>query len=151
MESVLRGLIVYLFLLLVFRLAGKRTLAQTTNFELVLLLIISETIQQAMVNDDHSVTNGFLLIITLVGTGILLSIVKQKFPTVEKWLDGVPTLIIEGGKRHRDRMEKARVDEEDILEAARELQGLERLEQIKYAILERDGQISIVPTKDGRN
>ena len=73
MDSVLRGLLVYFFLLIVFRISGKRTLSQTTSFDLVLLLIISETTQQAMVDNDHSITNGFLLIMTLVGTSILLA------------------------------------------------------------------------------
>src|SRR5688572_31227931 len=106
MESVLRGLIVYFFLLLIFRISGKRTLAQATNFELVLLLIISETTQQAMVNDDHSVTNGFLLILTLIGCTILLSVLKQRFKTLEKWLDDVPLVVLENGHLHHDRMNK---------------------------------------------
>ncbi|MFX4689755.1 hypothetical protein ABTB16_20325, partial [Acinetobacter baumannii] len=71
MDSVLRALVVYAFLLIVFRIAGKRTLAQATNFELVLLLIISETVQEALVDQDHSVTNAFLLVVTLVGTSLL--------------------------------------------------------------------------------
>ena len=145
MDSIIRGLIVYFFLLLVFRLSGKRTLSEATSFDLVLLLIISETTQQAMVDGDHSITNGFLLIMTLVGTSIALSFLKQKFPALEKWLDGTPTIIIENGKLLKDRMNKIRVDETDILEAARKLQGLERLEQIKYAIVERSGEITIVP------
>ena len=130
---------------MIFRIAGKRTLSQETNFELFLLLIISETTQQAMVDNDHSVTNGFLLIMTLIGTSIALSLLKQKVPSLERWLDGTPLVIVEDGKLHKDRMDKARVDESDILEAARELQGLERLDQIKYAILERSGQITVVP------
>ena len=147
MDSVLRGLVVYLFLLIVFRISGKRTLSETTNFELVLLLIISETTQQAMIDNDHSVTNGFLLILTLVGASVVLSFVKEKLPTVEKWLDGVPLLIMEDGKLHKDRMRQMRVDENDILEAARSLHGLERMDQIKHAILERSGEISIVPRR----
>jgi uncharacterized membrane protein YcaP (DUF421 family) len=148
MESIVRALVVYFFLLIVFRISGKRSLAQTTNFELVLLLIISETTQQAMVDSDHSITNGFLLILTLVGTSVALSLLKQKVPAAEKWLDGSPVVIIEDGKLLKGRMNKARIDEEDILESARSLQGLERLDQIKYAILERNGEITIVPKPD---
>ena len=66
MESIIRALVVYLFLFLVFRLSGKRTLSQATPFELVLLLIISETTQQAMVDGDHSVINCAILVLTLV-------------------------------------------------------------------------------------
>ena len=145
MESVFRGLIVYLFLLVVFRIAGKRTLAEMTSFDLVLLLIISETIQQAMVNDDHSLTNGFLLILTLVGTSVVLAWLREKSRPVEKWLDDVPLIIMEHGKLHRDRMTKVRVDENDIMMAARQSHGLERMDHIKYAIVENDGEISIVP------
>ena len=147
MDSVIRGLVTYLFLLLIFRIAGKRTLSETSSFDLVLLLIISETTQQAMVDNDHSVLNAFLLIVTLVGASIGLSLLKQWAPALEKWLDGTPVVMIENGELRRDRMRKARVDEADILEAARSLQGLERLEQIKYAILERSGEITIVPAK----
>lgn len=145
MESVIRGLIMYAFLLVMFRISGRRTLAQDTNFDLVLLLIISETTQQAMVDNDHSVTNAFLLIMTLVGASIGLSLLKQRLPRLDKWLDGTALVVIENGKLHKDRMDKVRVDEADILESARRLQGLERLEQIKYAIVERNGEITVVP------
>ena len=147
MESVIRGLMVYFFLLLMFRISGKRTLTENTNFDLVLLLIISETTQQAMVDSDHSVTNAFLLIVTLVGASVVLSVLKQRFPRVERWIEGTALVIMENGKLHRDRMDKVRVDEADILESARKLQGLERLDQIKYAIVERDGEITIVPAE----
>src|SRR5688572_20946993 len=136
MDSVLRGLIVYFFLLVVFRISGKRTLSQTTSFDLVMLLIISETTQQAMVDDDHSITNGFLLILTLVGTTVTLAWLKQRFPRLEQLLEGTPLVIIEDGRLHKDRMDSVRVDEEDILSAARQAHGLERLDQIKYAVVE---------------
>jgi uncharacterized membrane protein YcaP (DUF421 family) len=82
---------------------------------------------------------------TLIGTSIGLSLLKQRFPALEQWLDGTPLIILENGKGLKERMDKTRVDEADILEAARSLHGLERLEQIKYAILERNGSITIVP------
>jgi uncharacterized membrane protein YcaP (DUF421 family) len=144
MESIFRGLVIYLFLLLVFRVSGKRTLAETTNFDLVLLLIISEVTQQAMVDNDHSMMNSALLIITLVGASIGLSLLKRSFPALDKWLDGVPLVIMEHGVMHRKRMSKARVDESDILSAGRFQHGLERLDQIKHAVMERDGSISVI-------
>ena len=145
MDSVIRGAVVYLFCLLVFRIAGKRTMTQVTTFDFVLLLIISETTQQAMIDSDHSITNAALLILTLVGLDIGLSLWKQRSSTVDKILDDVPLIIVEEGKLLQDRMDKSRVDLSDILSAAREKQGLERLEQIKYAVLERSGGISIIP------
>jgi uncharacterized membrane protein YcaP (DUF421 family) len=150
MDSVIRGLAVYLFMLLVFRIAGKRTLAQTTSFDLVLLLIISETIQQAMLDTDNSLMNGVLLVITLVGTDVLLSVGKQRSPLLKKWLDNTPVIVVENGKPIQERMNKERIDESDVLEAARRLQGLERMAQIKYAVLEPDGEITIVPKREDR-
>jgi uncharacterized membrane protein YcaP (DUF421 family) len=150
MEPVVRALVVYLFLLLIFRISGKRTLSESSSFDLVLLLIISETTQQAMVDGDHSMTNAALLIVTLVGLDILLSFIKQWSPAAEAWLDGLPLIILRQGKPIDERMQRERVDEADILEASRETCGLESLDQIKYAVLERHGDITIVP-KEGRN
>ena len=145
MESVIRAAVIYFLLLVVFRLAGNRSIAQLTAFDFVLLLIISESIQQAMITNDFSVTNGFLLVITLVGIDILLSLWKQRSPRVEKILDGVPVIVIRDGKLLPDRMKRERVDEGDILSTARERHGLERLDQIKHAVVEASGGISIVP------
>ena len=116
-----------------------------TAFDFVLLLIIAETTQQALLGDDFSLTNAFVLITTLVFTDICLSLVKQRSKGIEKLLDGTPTILVDNGSLLRDRMDKARVDESDIMEAARKLQGLESLEQVKYAILEKDGTISVIP------
>jgi uncharacterized membrane protein YcaP (DUF421 family) len=144
MESVIRGALVYFFLLLVFRLAGRRTLAEATTFDLVLLLIISETTQQAMVVEDHSITNAFLLILTLIGCDVLLSYVTLRVDWLRKLIDDVPTIIVADGKALEKRMKKARVDLGEVLEAARRERGLERLEQIKYAVVEASGKISII-------
>jgi uncharacterized membrane protein YcaP (DUF421 family) len=144
-ETVLRALTMYVFLLLIFRIAGKRSFAEITTFDFLLLLIISETTQQAMVGNDHSMTNAFLLIITLVGIDIGLSLAKQRSPVVEKWLDGLPVVIVADGKPLKEQMRAQRVDEEDVLAAARLTQGLQRMEQIKYAVLERAGGISVIP------
>ena len=148
MDSVLRGIAVYIFLLIIFRIAGKRTLSQTTTFDLVLLLIISETTQQAMVDDDHSVTNGVLLILTLIGMTILLSVLKQRFPKLDLALEGAPLILVNQGKLLKDRMDKCRVDESEILTAARMTQGLASMDKIEYAILERNGDISIIAKEE---
>jgi uncharacterized membrane protein YcaP (DUF421 family) len=145
MGSVIRAIIVYLFLIVLFRIVGRRSLLQTTTFDLILLIIVSEATQNALLADDNSLTNSFLVIITLVGIDILFSLWKQRSTEVEKLLDGVPAILVEEGNPLRDRMKNARVDEDEIMMAARELQGLERIEQIKYAVLERSGRISIIP------
>jgi uncharacterized membrane protein YcaP (DUF421 family) len=148
MDLVLRGLAVYLFLLLIFRVSGKRSLRNATTFDFVLLLIVAETTQQALVGDDSSVTGAFLLIVVLVGTDVLLSLVKRWSPRLDRLIEGQPLVILRNGVPLRRRMHLERVDEEDILTAARERHGLERLEQIKRAVLERNGAISIVPRSD---
>lgn len=147
MDSVFRGAITYAFIWLVFRITGKRSLAQTTTFDFVLLLIISETTQSALSDQDNSMTNSFLLVITLLGIDVLLSIWKQKSPAVEKWIDGVPLVVMEEGRLLQDRMNKERIDVDDILSSARERHGLQNLGQIRYAILERNGGITIVPVE----
>jgi uncharacterized membrane protein YcaP (DUF421 family) len=148
MDSVLRGVVIYLVLLVVFRLAGRRTLAETTTFDFVLLLIISEAAQQGMVGNDYSLTTAIILIATLVIIDVGLSLLKQRFPLLEKIIDDVPVVLVEDGHPLKHRMDKARVAADDILESAREQRGLERMEQIKYAVLERSGQISIIPKQE---
>jgi len=69
-------------------------------------------------------------------------------PWLEKWVEGVPTVLVENGRPLKDRMDKARVDASDIMQAARELQGVERMDQIKFAVLERSGIITIIPKPD---
>ena len=145
MDAVLRALFVYLFLLLMFRLAGRRTLSEMTSFDFVLLLIISEATQNAMIGNDYSVMNAVLVITTLVGLDVLFTNWKHRSAFIERWLDGLPMILVENGRPLEDLMDRARVDQEDILAVARESQGLERMEQIKYAVLEVGGGISIVP------
>jgi uncharacterized membrane protein YcaP (DUF421 family) len=148
MDSVVRGLFVYGFLLLIFRVFGKRSLAQITTFDFVMLLIVAETTQQALLGDDFSVTNACVLIATLFLCDMVLSRIKDRSAWFERVTESVPLVILRDGKPLEDRMRKSRVDVSDILAAARELQGLERLEQIKYAVLEKGGAITIIPKRN---
>jgi uncharacterized membrane protein YcaP (DUF421 family) len=145
MDSVLRAVAIYVILLVIFRISGKRSLAQITTFDFVLLLIIGEATQQALLGEDFSMTNAFVVIVTLVGVDIGLSLLKGRSKTLERVMDDLPLVIVEDGRPLQARMDKARVDQSDVLTAARELQGLERMDQIKYAVLERNGGISIIP------
>ena len=145
MNIVARGLIIYLFLLLIFRLMGKRTLNETTTFDLVLLLIISEVTQEALVGEDYSITASAVLICTLMGADLLFTLIKGKWKLFGHITEGVPLVIVENGKPLKKRMDKAKVDEEDVLHAARINMGLEKMDDIKYAVLEKDGGISIIP------
>jgi uncharacterized membrane protein YcaP (DUF421 family) len=150
MESVLRASAIFVFLLLVFRVTGKRSLAQITTFDFVLLLIIGEATQQALLGDDFSVINAWVVIATLMGLDLLLSHLKNRFPGLDPVIDSVPLVVVADGKLIEERAGHERVDLEDVLAAAREKHGLERLEQIKYAVLERSGGLSIIPAPEAR-
>lgn len=145
MDSVIRAAAIYFTLVILFRVAGNRVMGQMTAFDFVLLLIISETVQQAMITVDYSITNAFLLVVTLLGLDIMLSLWKQRSGRVEKILDGVPLIVFANDELKRSVMDKERIDEGDILAAARDKQGLERLDQIKYAVIEANGEITVIP------
>jgi uncharacterized membrane protein YcaP (DUF421 family) len=147
MQTLTRGLVIYLILLVLFRLTGKRTLAETTPFDLVLLLIISETTQQAMVAEDHSLTNALILIIALVGIDVTLAWAKDRIKWLDRVLDGRPLLIVKRGEFLRDRMHMERVAEDEILAAARENHGIVDPNEIEHAVLETDGTISVIPVE----
>ena len=147
MESIGRGVATYLFVWLIFRIAGKRTLAQITTFDAVLLLIISETTQSALAENDNSITNSFLLILTLLGLDVLLSCLKQRFPRLEQVMDGRPLVLLDGDNFDEQAMQKERIDREDILAAARRLQGIGSLSEVEFAVLEQNGDITIIPKR----
>ena len=145
MEIVIRAAVTYTAVWLVLRVAGKRSLAEITTFDFVLLLIISETTQASLADRNSSITSSLLLIVTMVGMDVGLSLLKRHSRGLEKALDSAPLVLVEDGALLKDRMTRARVDEGDILAAARTLRGLERLDQVKYAVLERNGGITIIP------
>src|SRR5688572_9202331 len=104
MDSVVRAAVVYLALLLLFRIIGKRSLAETGVFDFVLLLIIAEATQQAMIDDDNSMTNAFLIIVTLLALNVGVSLLQLRLPLVGRLIDGVPVLIVVDGTPSKDRM-----------------------------------------------
>lgn len=147
MDTVLRAAAIYAILLIAVRLSGRRTLSELTTFDFILLLVISEAVQQGLVGDNKSVTSAIITVVTLVLINVGFSFVKTRIPWVEKFLEGVPTVLVENGRPLTDRMKKARVSEDDIMVSARELQGLEHMDQIKFAILEAGGRITIIPAE----
>lgn len=145
MDAVLRAVAIYVFLVVVFRISGKRTLAEVTTFDFVLLLIISEATQQALLGDDFSVTMAFLVITTLVGIDVFFSLLQRRFTPVNRLMSGLPLVLVDNGKLLDERMKKVRVEESEILHSARQTHGLESMDQVKYAVLETSGGISIIP------
>jgi uncharacterized membrane protein YcaP (DUF421 family) len=145
METVLRAAGVYLVLLLIFRVIGKRALGEITTFDFVLLLIISESTENSMVVEDASFTTFFTITLTLVVMNLGLAKLKQRSKKLDTLMEGEPLIIVRNGQPFKDRMEQERIDEEDVLEAARKWRGLESIDQIKYAVLEKSGDISVIP------
>lgn len=148
MSSILRAAAVYGVLLLLFRISGKRSLAQITTFDAVLLLIISEAVQQALIDGDESMTNAFLLVVTLLALDVVMSVLSVRFSKVDRAINDSPIVLVEEGKFLEDSMRKVRVSADDILEQARGLRGVQSADQIRYAILERSGAITVIPQTD---
>lgn len=150
METVLRATAVYLFILVVFRISGKRSLSQITTFDFILLLIIGEATQQALLGDDFSVINAWVVIATLISLEILFAWMQRRMPALDRLLESLPIVLVEHGRLLEERARREGVTLSEILAAGRERHGLERLEQFKYAILERHGGISVIPTEEAR-
>ena len=150
MESVIRGVAIYLVLLVIIRLSGRRTLAQATPFDFVLLLIVAETTQQALLGDDFSITNAIVLIVTLFLMDIGFSYLTRWFPMLAKVVDGRPTFLVHDGSVDEQALRKTRMSTADIMVAARKQHGLETMDQIKHAVLENDSGITIIPQPEER-
>lgn len=148
MEMILRAVAIYLILLVVFKIAGRRALLQMTSFDLILLLIISEATQQALLGEDFSVTGAMLTIITLVVIDMLFGVAKKYISGAESMLDGSPVILVVHGELQNEKLKKVDVSCDDILVSARQNHGIYQLEKIKYAILERNGHISIIPESE---
>lgn len=150
MDTVLRSVAVYLFLLVVFRISGKRSLSQITTFDFILLLIISEATQQALVGSDFSITNACVVIASLIVLDVMFSRLEGRWPAFGRVVGSLPVVVVENGRLLEDRAKREGITLSEILAEGRDKHGLERLEQFKYAILERHGGISVVPTEDAR-
>jgi uncharacterized membrane protein YcaP (DUF421 family) len=145
MDTVIRSLVIYFLLWGLLRLSGRRTLGKLTSFDLVLLLVIGGVSQRALLGQDYSVTNALLVIVTLVLTDVALSLLQRDFPPLSKLFNGEPMIVVEEGRPLPGRLRRARLTAEQVLESARRIHGLERMDEIKYAILEASGEISIIP------
>jgi uncharacterized membrane protein YcaP (DUF421 family) len=144
-ETVGRAALVYAFLLVVFRVAGRRTLAQITNFDLILVLIIGDVTQQSIIGDDYTIVTGLVAVATLIGLDVALGKAKAASPSFDAVADGLPVVLVAHGAVNADALQKEGVATDDVLAAARETHGLTALAQIDFAILEQSGTISIVP------
>lgn len=147
MDMILRAVAIYLILVVVFKIAGRRALLQMTSFDLILLLIISEATQQGLLGNDFSVTGAALCIMTLIVMDMLFGKIKKYLPGADVMIDGTAVVLVENGVLMRKKMKMADISEDDIMVSARNNQGLTELAEIKFAILESNGHISIIPQK----
>jgi uncharacterized membrane protein YcaP (DUF421 family) len=145
MDSIVRTIAVYVFVLVVFRISGKRSLSQITTFDFILLLIIGEATQQALLGDDFSVINAWVVIATLIALEAAFSWLEGRFPAFGRVASSLPVVILENGRLNEAAAKREGVTLSEILAEGREKHGLERIDQFKYAILERHGGISVVP------
>jgi len=145
MDTVIKTAIVYVLLLALMRLAGRRTLGKITTFDLILVLIIGGTTQRALLGQDYSVTNALLVVTTLIVMDVAFSLIERDSPIFSRIVNGSPLIVVQDGRLLPGRLRKARLTADEILAAARRIHGIERLEDIKFAILEASGDISIIP------
>lgn len=142
LEKILRPLLVYVFLIVGLRLAGKRELGQMNPFDLVVLLTLSNTVQNAIIGNDNSLLGGLVGAATLLLVNWLAVRFFYRHRRFGRLLIGAPIVLIERGRVRRERLEAERITEEELLTACRE-HGADRFEQIDRTILETDGAISI--------
>ncbi|HET6403415.1 MAG TPA: YetF domain-containing protein [Candidatus Thermoplasmatota archaeon] len=145
MDLVVRAAVIFAVLFLLMRVAGNRQFSEMTAFDAILVIVIAEVTGNSLSGQDYSLTASIVVIVTLVSLDILISWLKARSRRFDRLAEGVPVLILENGRLLEENMKRERVDSGDILEAARSTHGLERLDQIRYAILEKGGSISIIP------
>ncbi len=136
--------LIYLFLIVGLRLLGKRELGQMSVYDLVLIVVISNSVQNAMVGPDTSLGGGLVAALILLALNRLLTWLMIRNPRLERWIAGDPVLIVRDGQLLDAAMRKQGVTRDTVLAAMRE-HGLNRLEDVQMAVLEPDGAISIVP------
>jgi uncharacterized membrane protein YcaP (DUF421 family) len=143
MGTVLRAVVVYSYLLLIVRIVGRRSFEQMSPFEMILVFLLGGTGIQAIVSDDRSLTGALLGITTIAAMHVSVAWLKNRFELVRRIVDGTPIVIIEEGEWKRDWLKRLQLHEQDVMTRARQ-QGIERLDQIQFAVVERNGAISIV-------
>jgi uncharacterized membrane protein YcaP (DUF421 family) len=148
MEIVLRATVIFFFLWILTRVLGKRTLAQLSTFELVLLIVLGDMIQGSVTQDDTSMTGGILAVATLAAWVSIFSFASWRFNKVEKVIEGVPAVLVNDGEMIEETMRIERMPVSDLLEAARQ-QGIGDLSEVKLAVLETNGLVSFIKSDQG--
>jgi uncharacterized membrane protein YcaP (DUF421 family) len=144
MDLVIRATIVFFFIFLMTRIVGRRQLSNLEPFDLILLVVIGDLVQQGITQSDESVTGTLIVISTIALLSIGVSWVSFRFRKVRVLTEGEPIVLVEDGRLIERNMRRERITIEDIQEEARQAQIMS-LADLRWAILENDGQISCIP------
>lgn len=144
MQTIFRVVFLYLFILLSLRVMGKREFSQLSPIELVALLLIPELASQALIGDDFSMATALTALCTLFVLVFIISLLEHKFKKVDTFLHDSPALLVAYGGLQEETLNKERITPDEIYAEMHKV-GLERLDQVKWVILEGDGKLSIIP------
>ena len=143
MDLVLRAIFVFVFLLVLTRIIGRRELSSLEPFDLILLIVLGDAVQQGLTQDDYSLTGAFLVIGTFAVLQVFVSWVGYRFPRARPILDGEPIIIIEDGQLIERNLKRERLTHAEIAEEARN-QQIAHISQVRWGVLETNGQISFI-------
>jgi uncharacterized membrane protein YcaP (DUF421 family) len=146
MDIVLRAVVVFAFLLFLTRVVGRRELSTLQPFDLILLIVIGDLVQQGVTQSDQSVTGAILAAGTFGVLTIVVSYTSFRFPRFRPMIEGEPLILLEGGRPIERNLRRERITLEELAAAARQ-QGLAELDQAQWAVLETGGQISFIPKR----
>ena len=141
-ELVIRGIIVYVFLLTLLRITGKRQVGQLAPFDLVLLLVLSNAVQNSMNGGDNSLIGGLILAATLIALNYLVGTATYRSKRMEEFIEGKPEVLVHNGKLYEDVMRRAQLTQYELNAALRQA-GVPNIADVRYAILENNGAISV--------
>ncbi|HJW09725.1 MAG TPA: YetF domain-containing protein [Holophagaceae bacterium] len=147
-EFVLRALVVYGFLLVALRLTGKRQVGQLAPFDFVLLLVLSNAVQNSMNAGDNTVSAGIVLVLTLLAINGLMSWLTYRSKGAELLLEGKPQILIHNGVVDKAIMSRERITQHELMSAIRQV-GVSNVDEVRVAILENTGRINVIP-KNGK-
>jgi uncharacterized membrane protein YcaP (DUF421 family) len=142
-ELILRSVVVYAFLLVLLRITGKRQVGQLAPFDLVLLLVLSNAVQNSMNAGDNSLVGGLISAATLVGLNFIVGIATYRSKTLEAIIEGRPQVLIHHGKLFKEVMARARLTHHELHASLRQ-SGCSCVEEVHSAILENNGSISVI-------
>ncbi|HEV3351178.1 MAG TPA: YetF domain-containing protein [Methylomirabilota bacterium] len=142
-EKLVRSVVVYLFLLVAFRLCGKRQLGQLSAFDLVVLLIISNVVQNAVIGNDNSLGGGLIGATAILLLNLVVAYVTFRFRRADRVVEHSPTLLVRHGRVLRDNLRRERLGPRDLRAALRH-HGVVSIRDIRYAFLEEDGHVSVI-------